>query len=312
MFRRFIAALMIVGLVILALVVYESTIRPESGGPVAYLALTPSSLPGTNQEADYAAAQATLAAGQSEIADLSHQATVASLSRNQLADAAAQATLDSDQRKLMELSIRATEIGQNMAQAAATQQFIIEQTQLAQNATIAAQSQAATATYAANALFVALAAQRAEANASLTAYSLTATPLAAIQADLARTQGQAARRAWWGAFVVTPLTLFLLFLVALLLIVGGMMVYLRLIPELKFRRRTVSRVNRSPLLLVEGRVVERDPPTRQSVPGQPGRAYLPPLPGGGPVQVEVVDPSAPSVVNWIAEAEQELHAAGWI
>jgi hypothetical protein len=234
MFKRFIAAIMIVALVILALVVYVSATRPESGSPFAYLALTPSPLPGAKQEAAYTAAQATLAAGQSEITELSHQATVVSLSRNQAANAAAQATLDFNQRELMELSIRATEISRNMARAVATQQFIIEQTQLAWNATAAAQSQAATATYSAYILNVTQAAQTAQANATLTAYSLTATPWAALQADIARTQNEAEHRAWWDKFVINPLTVFLLVLVALLLIAGGVMAYLRLMPCLSF------------------------------------------------------------------------------
>jgi len=146
--ERRIATMMIVILMVLALMACESVTPPGSERPYTYPTFTPSPLPGYNQEAAaYAAAQATLAAGQSEMMDLSHQATVVSLNLDQAANAAAQATMDYNQRQLMELSIRGTEISQNMAWAAATQQFIAEQTQMVWNATATAQSQAATATY---------------------------------------------------------------------------------------------------------------------------------------------------------------------
>jgi hypothetical protein len=312
MLKRFMAATMLVALAILALVVYVRATRPESGSPSASLALTPSPMSDANREAAYVAAQATLVAGQSQMTELSSQATVVSLSRDQAANAAAQATLDFDQRELMELSIRATEIGRNMAGAAATQQFITDQTQMTWEAAAVAQSQAATATYSAYILNLAQSAQTAEANATLTAYSLTATPWAVAQADIARTQGQAERRALWNEFVVTPVTLFLLVLVALLLIAGAVMAYLRLMPVLELRLRTMSRANRGPLLQADGRVVARGPPFRRLIPGKPTRVYLSPLPGSRPAQVEIVDPSEPSVANWITEAERKLHSGGRI
>ena len=120
---------------------------------------------------------------------------MASLNMDQAADAAAQATVDYNQRQLMELSIRGTEVSQDMAWAAATQQFIVEQTQLAWNATATAQSQAATATYSTYVLNVTQTAQAqaildvqtthtAQAHATQTAYSLTATPFAVLQAEI--------------------------------------------------------------------------------------------------------------------------------
>ena len=161
-----------------------------------------------------------------------------------------QATLDDNQRQMMELAYQATAVSLNMAQAAAAQKFLAEQTQMAwnttatsqslvatttaqsQNATTTAQSQAATATAfagilnatqtaQARAIFDVQATYTAQANATQAAYSLTATPWAAIQADILRTQNEAERRAWWGEFVVTPLKVILITLVVLLLIVGG-------------------------------------------------------------------------------------------
>jgi hypothetical protein len=226
-------AMMILILMVLALMACESSPPLGPGMTFAYPAFTPSPLSANNQDAaEYYAAQATLNSGQSDIMELSHQATVVNLNMEQAANAAAQAKLDDNQRQLMELSIRGTEISQNMAQAAATQQFITEQTQMAWNATATAQSQAATATYSAymfnvtqtaqaQAILDVQATQTAEAKATRTAYSLTATPLAAIQADIARTRNEAERRALWGEFVVTPLKVFLGTLAVLLLIAGG-------------------------------------------------------------------------------------------
>ena len=106
-----------------------------------------------------------------------------------------------NQRQMMELAYQATAVSLNMAQAAATQQFITEQTQMVWNATATAQSQAATATYSAyilnvtqtaqaQAILDVQATQTAQANATLTAYSLTATPWAALQAEIVRTRNE--------------------------------------------------------------------------------------------------------------------------
>ncbi len=310
----------------------------------------------------YVDAQSTLDYGQSQLQELSHQATVVGMDMAQAANAAEQATLDSSERQMMELAYQATAVSLNMAQAAATQQFIVEQTQMIWNATAdsqsqvataiysahslnvtqtaqvqaildlhaaetahalvitqqfdtdqtqvawiaeaTAQSQAATATYSAYSLNVTKTAQAqaiidvqatqaAQANATQTAYSLTATPWTAFQAEIVRTRNEAERRALWGEFVVTPLKVILITLVVLLLIVGGVIAYLRLIPVLELRLRTIARYNKSPLLLMDGMIVETNPP-RLSSDGTP--------------QVEIVDPSEPSITNWITEAEKELRS----
>ncbi len=143
----------------------------------------------------------------------------------------------------MELSIRGTEVSQNMARAAATQQYLAQQTQLAWIAMTTAQSQAATE-------YVAQTAQ-AQVNATQTAYSLTATPWAAIQAGIER-------RAWWEEFVFTPLKVILLILLVLLLIVGAVLAYRRLMPVLELRLRTISRDHDGDVLLVDGTIVDPD------------------------------------------------------
>jgi Tfp pilus assembly protein PilX len=294
--RRRVATLLILPLLALALFACETTTTPITG----YFE--------TPQTA-YDAAQSTLVYGQNQLEELSHQATVVGLMMDQAANAAQQATLDNNQREMMELAYQATAVSLNMAQAAATQQFITEQTQMAENAMSTAQSQAATATYSAYILNVTHtaqaqaildihAAQTAQANATQVAYSLTATPWAAIQAEIVRAQNEAERRALWGEFVVTPLKLILLTLVAILLIVGGVMAYRRLMPVLELRLRTISRHNDSTMLLMDGMIVDPDPPHR--------------LPSDDTPHVEIVGPSEPSVVNWIAEAEQKLRSNGRI
>ncbi|RPI32316.1 MAG: hypothetical protein EHM70_09235 [Chloroflexota bacterium] len=297
--------MMLLPLLVLALIACEGDLSPDTGNPFADPTATPLPLTGFNQAPQYSAAQATLAAGQNELMDLSHQATAVSLSEDQAANVAAQATLDYNQRQLMELSIRGTEVSQNMAWAAATQQFIAEQTQAVWNASATAQSQAATATYSAYSLNVTQTAQAqailaiqathtAQANATQVAYSLTATPWAAIQSDIVRMRNESERRALWGEFVVTPLKVILITLVVLLLIAGGVLAYQRLMPVLELRLRTIWRNDDSPLLLVDGMVVDLDRSPR--------------LPRSETPQVEIVGPSEPSVTNWITEAEQKLRA----
>ncbi len=318
--KRRIAAMMIVPLMVLALIGCETGTPIVSVRSFAYPTSTPLPFSGDSQgDAAYAAAQATLAAGQSEIMGLSHEATAVSLDMEQAANAAAQATVDENQRRLMELSIRGTEVSQNMAWAAATQQAIAAQTQMIWNATGTAQSQAATATYSAYALNVT---QTAHAQAILDiqathtaqaintqrAYSLTATPWAAIQAGIVQRRNESERRAWWGEFVVTPLKVILITLVVILLIAGGVMAYHRLMPALELRLRTISRDNDAPLLMVDGVIVDPDPPAGGRLTRWVMRRPSLPVPlGDESPQVEIISPTDPSVAVWIAEAEQKLH-----
>ena len=308
--RRISTMMLILTLMILAAMACDDTTLLGSGQPL----WTP--LP-YNQEAlqaAYAAAQATQAAGQSQLMDLSNQATVVSLNIIQAADAAAQSTRDYNQRQLMELSIQANEVSQNIARAAATEQFIREQSQMAWFATANAQSQAATATYSAYVLNITQTVQAqaildAQANATLTAYPLTATPWAAIQADIIRLRNRAERRAWWEDFVITPLIVILLIGVVLLLIVGGVMAYRRLMPVLELRLRTISRDNDSPLLVVDGLIVDPDPPHRQLTQLELYLLDHPQPPSDQAAQVEIIGSTEPSITNWIIEAEQELRSA---
>ncbi len=285
----------------------------------------PASVSGYNvtPQPAYAAAQATLDYGQSQIEALDHQATVVGLDIAQAAQAAAQSTLDYNQRQLMELSIQGTEVSLNMARAAATQQFVSGQTQAVGDAAATSQSQAITATYSAYILSVTQTAQAlaildvqrtrsAQARDTLRSDSLTATPRAALQAEIVRTRNVSNRRAWWGEFVVTPLAVILVILVVVLLIVGGVLAYQRFMPVLELRLRTIWREDISPLPLMDGMIVDPAPPHRRLL--QRGLRLLNPprLPNDHTVQVEIIDASEPSIINWITEAEQKLHSDGWI
>jgi len=52
--------------------------------------------------------------------------------------------------------------------------------------------------------------------------------------------------------------------------------------------------------------VDLDPDHRRFTLREPGDIYLPQLPGNGPVPVEIISPTEPTVARWITEAEQEL------
>ena len=298
--RRMITMLALMPLIALALMACV----PVAGDlPVPTYSPTP--LIDPNNVAAYAAAQATLAAGQNEIANLVHQATLVSLDMQQAAQAAAQTTLEANQRRLLELSIQGTEVSQNMALAAATQQFFVDQTQTIWDATASAQSQAATATYGAYYLFATQTAQAlvqldvqstqvAQWSAAQRVYELTTTPWAAAQAEIAQNQNESARQSWWKDFIFNPLRAILFTMIILLVIAGGVSAYWRLMPVLELRLRTLARTDDSPLILLDG--------TSEDVTFYPQSQ----LPGAIYPTVEVVGPTEPSIINWVTEAEQKL------
>lgn len=305
--RRMITMLVLFPLVVLTLmacvpVSWDIPVPTYSPAPP----FTPAPLFDANQDAAYAAAQATLAAGQNEIANLAYQATLVSLDMKQAAQAAAQTTLDYNQRRLLELSMQGTEVSQNIAQAAATQQFFADQTQTIWDATASAQSQAATATYGAYNLHVMQTAQAqvlldvqstqmAQFSVAQRAYELTITPWAAAQAEIAQTQNESARQSWWEDFILNPLRAILFTMILLLVIAGGVIAYWRLMPVLELRLRTLALTNDNSVVLLDGTSVNAT-----SYPAQfqlPSEIYP---------TVEVVGPTDPSIINWITEAEQKL------
>jgi cobalamin biosynthesis Mg chelatase CobN len=197
------------------------------------------------------------------------------------------------------MSNQATVVNLEMAQAAATQKKILEQSQnastaeafvLVQAATEQSQSAAATLsaynvsvaqTAQAQAILDTQSAQTAEANATQTAFSLTATPLAALQADIARAKIEADTAARWQAYVVTPVKIGLWILGSLLLILAAGMAF-------RWLTTVIDPVSLpAPLLVLRPLIKPRIKRDENS-------------------QVEIVGPSEPSVINWIAEAEKQL------
>ena len=151
---------------------------------------------------DYADAQATIDAGNSQLIDLSRQGAEVDREMAQTQDASALSNQDANQRKKNELDLQATGIGLNIAHAAATQEFIAQQTQIAVDATTRAQNRADAATQAADQVMATQAAQAqaiqdifalqtVQANATQTAYPLTATYSAQLQNATETVQAQA-------------------------------------------------------------------------------------------------------------------------
>jgi len=139
------------------------------------------------------------------------------------------------------------------------------------------------------------------------------SPFAALQAEIVRAQDESDRRTLWGEFVITPLTLILITLVIVLLIVGGVLAYQRLMPVLELGLRTfISRDNKNPMLLVDGMIVDADPLAPQLTQPELRLLNTAQLPSDDMPPVEIIGPSEPSITNWIAEAEQKLRSEGWI
>jgi hypothetical protein len=320
--RRYTVTILIITLLVGVLMACESVTPNGQGQLLTYQSSTPSPLPIYNQgapQAAYADAQATLDYGQGQLMELSHQATVVSLNMAQAADAAAQSTQDSNQSQVMELSYQATVVSLNMAQAADLQRFFLQQTRTVRNATATAQANAVTAQastaraeYYAQVILNSKATETAQAKATQTAYSLTATPLAAIQAANVFQQRQNEKQSLWRG-IVTPLEIILITLIVLLLIAGCVLAYRRFMPVLELRL-LIPRSNNPSLILIDGTRVDADadPRYRRLTPWELSRANLPQFSNGEPVQVEIIDPSEPLVAHWISEAEQELLTNGGI
>jgi hypothetical protein len=322
--NRFIAAIVIFALMVMALIACGGVFAPVPTRPSgAYPTFTPSPLSGDNPDAAYAAAQATLVAGESRMNDLANQATAVSLDMDQAASAAAQTTLEYNQNRLMELSIQSTEVSLGMARAAATHEFIAQQTQMVWDATAYAQSQADTATYTAYQFIVtqtaqaqqimdAQATQIAQIRASAAAYSLTATPWAAWQAEIVRTRQAGERAALWQEFFITPLKVLLVTLVLVLLIIGGVIAYQRLMPVLELGLRNLLHADHDHLLLASGMVIDANPHSHSLTHHSLPISKPPIFTDASTPQVEIIGPLEPSIINWISEAEQNLHTEGWV
>jgi hypothetical protein len=270
-----------------------------------------------DQAAD-AAAQATIDYDERRLMELSIRGTEVSLN---MARAAATQQAIQEQAQLAQ---NATATAQSQAATATAHSQAVAATAHSQAATATAHSQAvaatatvaaynlrATETVQARAILVARAEATAQAQATQTAYPLTATPAAATQAYVERSRDRRERRALWDEFVITPMTTLLSAVIIILIIVGGVIIFRRLMPIVEFRlRNPYGDRTMPPRSLIEGTIVDLDPYDYRLE--QPDQVLLnhPQLTGDETPQIEIIDPSDPSIINWVAEAERKLRTAG--
>lgn len=216
----------------------------------------------------------------------------------QNAQAEAQATIAAGQGQMAELAVRATEVALNLTLAAATEQAFARQTeqahamtatafQNAQNATATASQESSNATGTAQMLATAGAAtSTAEAQATrdaegtatqaaantATAWPMTQIAMNATQARIVAETEQVRQEAYWRQFVV-PFWVFLGALIAALIVLGLVLAYRRLLPVLDLRLRTLRDTQTGDTLIL------LDPATRlHSL--QPRRSFGPALLSG--------------------------------
>jgi hypothetical protein len=342
--RRHFATILMFTILVPALMACESFITPVPRTPVTRPTSTLSPLSGNIQETEYAAAQATLASGQSQISEINRQATLVSLNMAQAAATQrfiarqtqtvldATATVQSQDATAAAQNQGATATAQSQDATAVAQNQGATATAQSQDATAVTQNQDATATAqsrdatATDSAYIRNVTQTVQAqvvldvqgthtaltNATQAAYSLTATPWAAIQADIVRTRNDTQRRSWWGEFVTTPLRIILAIMLVIGLIVGGVMVYRRLMPVLELYARTIWRDNSNPLLLVGRKIADPNTPHHRFTHWVLRQTNLAPAPIYETPQVEIIEPFESPVALWIEETEQKLRTDGRI
>jgi hypothetical protein len=186
---------------------------------------------------------------------------------------AAQATLSAGQVEAQSLSLQSTMVALNLIQAAATEGYLVRQTEYADKATAAAFSYQATQdqqryeigltqTASLAQTQSAKATETAHAYQTATAWPQTATPMAATQQVIIARAEAAQRRAQWEQILI-PLQVIALALLGLcvliLLILGAVVAYRRLLPILELRLRTVSRGEHdAPLIILDKMVIDMD------------------------------------------------------
>lgn len=99
--------------------------------------------------------------------------------------------------------------------------------------------------------------------------------------------------------------------VIILLIAGGVITFRRLLPIVEFRlRNPYGDLNMPPRSLIDGTIVDLGPCDDRLE--QPDLHPLnhPQLASDETPQVEIIDPSEPSIISWVAEAERKLRTEG--
>jgi hypothetical protein len=186
---------------------------------------------------------------------------------------AAQATLAAGQAQAQDLAIQSTQVALNMTQAAATETYFLRQTERSQQESATAQSERATAsqeTHLQGLTHTAEIEQTKAAQATNTAYAIhtatawpqTATPLAATQQVIIAQAEAAERRAHWEQILIPLKVIFLSllgFVILVLLVLGGVRAYRRLLPALELRLGTIPRgPHDAPLLLLNNLIIDPD------------------------------------------------------
>ena len=281
--------------------------------------------PGSNGSVDpnYAYSQATIEAGQRQLFDLSVLATENKQNMDQAEDAAAQSTLEYEQRQKLELDFQSTLVSQNIAKAAATQEFFVQQTGVAMQATAVAEAHSATITQLAiqaNAtqtaqvqmILDARVQQTAQAVAALTAYPLTATPLAATEAALLLQQYDREQQAFLDRLVIPLLPYVAAFL--LLLFIGLVVIAnrrtARPIPWLYRLSEGRGRGRIQPERIID--VVELNPDRLENIPFQSEQilSAAPYLSDENSARIEIINAAEIPIAHWVNEVEGRLSEEG--
>jgi len=169
----------------------------------------------------------------------------------------------------------------------------------------------ATQTAQAQAILDARVQQTGQAVAALTAYPMTATPLAETQAALLLQQYDRERQSFEDQ-VVIPLIPFMIILVIVLLILGVVLVYRRLMQQNRiYRPRYLPSMDASPPLpLIDAVIVDQESRVPQESPRQLPEVSLPDLVRLTQNQVEIVEATEPPFSHWISDLEYQLAAEG--
>jgi hypothetical protein len=288
---------------------------------------------------DFSLAQATVDDGKSQLASIDRQSTQVSLNMTQAVNAALQATQADNQRQKADLNFEATAVSLSITQAVATQEFLEQQTQIAGQATATAQSAAVAAT---QLVFVVQVTQTAQNQALLntltvqamavintqiaqtqavvnahieqtrqavlavTAYPLTATPLAKTQAAaLAQEYNQEQQN--FIQQIVSPLIPILVVIDLVLFILVIVFAYRQLIPLPLLRIMGFSRGNDGPqpVRMIDVAFAEYVPQ-----PPEPAPTAASGLPDEDSIQIDIVNASEPPYNHWVAEVEHQLDVEG--
>jgi hypothetical protein len=325
----------IIALLLLGCVLTTVPVVPTASEP----AIPPSAMIESPDTAN-ANAQATIDSGQSQLLEMSRKSTEASLILAQTENASFQSTQDYDRRQQVELDFQATSISQNVTQAASTQEEIVRKTQAVLNATAEAQNRAdaatqsaywvnltqaaqvqldqdaqalqavqsaATQTVQAQLVRNAQATQAVDALASMTAYPLTATPIAKTKAALLMQQYAREQQSFVDQ-VVAPLIPVVAVLDFFMFILAVVLIYQILEPLYPQLRIPWIHDNFSPIM--RKGISEVDHRLHRIIPFEILTGRLSRLQSGRTIQVEIVNAAEPPVNYWVAEVEDQLDTEG--